>query len=155
MLPGELQVPGQPYKGSYQKARAIILPSSVIKNIEIPSVDPIEIKSIIDLQAAVTRPIPWILIGYVNIGVSKIIQSPFDHCQPSSCQGSIHYLPPLASTLSGLRLPRNARRFLWNDLQRTDDNPMGIIDIGRYTADFTIECNTVIASQSPFRMDHL
>ena len=52
-----------------------LVPSNlaIIKNIEIPSVNPKEIKEIIDLQAA--RHTPYsseeIIIGYVNIGVFK------------------------------------------------------------------------------------
>src|SRR3989338_5779848 len=57
-----------------KRASAICcLPSSVAitKNIEIPSIDPVEIKSIIDLQAGRHTPFAReeIIIGYINIGV--------------------------------------------------------------------------------------
>jgi Tfp pilus assembly protein PilN len=53
-----------------------IIPSTlaIIKNIEIPSTNPQEIKEIVDLQAA--RHTPYsseeIIIGYVNVGISKL-----------------------------------------------------------------------------------
>lgn len=53
-----------------------LVPSSlaIIKNIEIPSTDPKEIKEIVDLQAA--RHTPYsseeIIVGYITIGISKI-----------------------------------------------------------------------------------
>ncbi len=149
-----------------KKARAIyVLPSSVTttKNIEIPSVDPIEIKSIIDLQAG--RHTPYsreeILIGYVNIGVfqknytkvlliivnRQVVKDQFTIFAAAGLNVErIAFAPECKAAFYGMILQR-----------KPDDSPMGIIDIGRYTTDFTIECNnTVIASRNiPLGMDHL
>lgn len=149
-----------------KKARTIcVIPSSVAttKNIEIPSIDPAEIKSIIDLQAG--RHTPYsreeILIGYINIGVFQknytkvllvIVNRQVVKDQFSIFAGSgfkverIVFAPECKAAFYGMLLERKA-----------DDLPAGIIDIGRYSTDFTVEFNnTIIASRNiPLGLDHL
>lgn len=141
------------------------LPSSVAitKNIEIPSIDPAEIKSIIDLQAGRHTPFAReeIIIGYINIGVyqrnyTKILLIIINR-QVVKQQLDI-------LTAAGVKIekvvfaPEGKASFYGRVLDlKQSDMPIGIIDIGKYTTDFNIELNsTVIACRSiPVGMENL
>ena len=149
-----------------KKASAIcVIPSSVAttKNIEIPSVDPNEIKSIIDLQAG--RHTPYsreeILIGYINIGVfqknytkvlliivnRQVVKEQFSTFDLAGLKvEKIVFAPECKAAFYEMVLGR-----------KPDDIPVGIVDIGHYTTDFIIGFNhTVIASRNiPLGMEHL
>ncbi len=137
--------------------------SVTTKNIEVPSVDPVEIKSIIDLQAG--RHTPYsreeILIGYITIGVfqrnyTKVLLVIVNRD---------HILKQLSfMTQAGIRVekvvfaPEAAALFYAQVLKiKEDDKPVGIIDIAHDTTDFIIQWNkTIVTSRSiPVGMDHL
>ena len=133
------------------------------KNIEIPSLDPQEIRSIIDLQAG--RHTPYareeILVGYitvcvfqrnytkvllviVNRGVVKKQTEVFD-----SVGVRIH---------SVLFPPEGIARFYAQALHvKPDDVPVGIIHFSQNATDFIVEFNTTVATcrNIPIGLSHL
>jgi Tfp pilus assembly PilM family ATPase/Tfp pilus assembly protein PilN len=141
------------------------LPASLVttKNIEVPSIDPAEIKSIIDLQAG--RHTPYsreeILIGYITIGVfqrnyTKVLLFIVNREQILKQLGFM--------TQAGIRIekvvfaPEALVAFYAQALKINDENkPLGIIDISHDTTDFIIGCNkTIVTSRSiPVGMDQL
>ncbi len=133
------------------------------KNIEIPSIDPAEIKSIIDLQAG--RHTPYsreeILIGYITIGIfqrnyTKVLLVIVNRDQ---------ILKQLrVMTSAGVKVekvvfaPEAAAIFYSQGLKvKDDEKPIGVIDITQNTTDFIVEWNkTVITSRNiPVGMSHL
>jgi Tfp pilus assembly PilM family ATPase/Tfp pilus assembly protein PilN len=133
------------------------------KNIEIPSVDPEEIKSIIDLQAG--RHTPYsreeILIGYINIGVhsrnyTKILLIIVNR--------EVIKKQLAVLNAAGLKVDRvifapevKAKYYAQMLKRQPGDKPIGIIDIGKYSTDFTIESSqTVITCRNiPLGMNQL
>ncbi len=133
------------------------------KNIEVPSVDPAEIKSIIDLQAG--RHTPYsreeILIGYITIGVfqrnyTKVLLVIVNREQILKQLGFM--------TQAGIRIekvvfaPEAVAVFYSQALKINEENkPVGIIDISHDATDFIISCNkTIVTSRSiPVGMDQL
>ncbi len=133
------------------------------KNIEVPSVDSAEIKSIIDLQAG--RHTPYsreeILIGYITIGVfqrnyTKVLLVIVNRD---------HILKQLGFMMqAGIRIEKvvfaaeASALFYAKALNvKEDDKPVGIIDISHDATDFIVEWNkTIVTSRSiPVGMDHL
>jgi len=149
-----------------KKAEAVaVVPSAstITKNIEIPSTEPEEIKSIIDLQAGRHTPFSReeILIGYINIGVhsrnytkilliiinSQIVQSQLNIFEQSGLKVNKVFFAP-----------EGKARFYGRVLKIAEGSkPLGIIDIGKNTTDFSIELNhTVIACRNiPIGMQNL
>ncbi len=141
-----------------RKSKVIcIVPSNAvtIKNIEIPSTDPEEIHSIVNLQAG--RHTPYsreeILIGFVNIGVyqsnytkvllvivnRKVIKDQMGLLQKAKVPVENVYFAPEGNA-----------RFYFNALNlKEQDPPIGIIDISQEYSDFTISFKgNVIACRS-------
>ena len=129
-----------------------MVPSSVAttKNIEIPSRDPNEIKSIIHLQAG--RHTPYsreeILIGYITIGVYLI-----NYTKVLLVIVNIHVIKDQLQIFesAGLNVekvyfaPEGKASYYSKFLNLQDqDVPVGIIDIGSQSTDFTIEFHGLV-----------
>lgn len=133
------------------------------KNIEIPSLDPEEIKSIVNLQAG--RHTPYsreeIIIDYINIGVFQrnyskvlliivnrnVIKKHLDILE----QAGLH-VDKVFFTAEAIA------RFYARALNRQEeDTPLGIIDVGGLSTDFIVEFRgTVIACRNiPVGASHL
>ena len=142
-----------------------VIPSSVAttKNIEIPSLDPQEIKSIIDLQAG--RHTPYsreeILMGYISIGeyqrnYTQVLLIIVNRNVIKNHLGIFE--------LAGIKVenvffaPEGIGRFYGKALGlKENDLPVGIIDISKKSTDFIITFhNTIITCRSiPLGMEHL
>jgi len=141
-----------------RKARSCcVIPSNIVttKNIEIPSLDREEIRSIIDLQAG--RHTPYsreeILIGYISIGVfqrnytkvlliianREVIKSRLTACEQAGLYVEKVLFAPECCAIFYARL-----------LNLTPaDSPVGIIDLGHAATDFLIgHNNTVVTCRS-------
>jgi len=142
-----------------------VVPSGMAttKNIEIPSVDPQEIKSIIDLQAG--RHTPYareeILVGYINIGVhernyTKILLIIVNR-QIIKKQLAIFEQANIKVD-KVLFAPEGKASFYGEFLHSKEHEiPSGIIDIGKQTTDFIVEAKgLVITCRSiPLGLEHL
>ncbi len=122
-----------------------LIPSSLTttKNIEIPSVSPEEIKSIVSLQAGRHTPFSReeIQTGYINIGVyksnyTKVLLVIANKAQLKEQLGIFEK--------AGLRVKRvlfgaeGIAGFYTRHLNNSGENPIGIIDIGKQSTDFII-----------------
>lgn len=134
-----------------------VLSSSTVttKNIEVPSIDPTEIKSIIDLQAG--RHTPYsreeILIGYITIGVfqrnyTKVLLVIVNRDQ---------ILKQVTMMMqAGIRVEKvvfapEATAIFYSQILKIkeDDKPVGIIDISNASTDFIVAWNkTIVTSRS-------
>ncbi len=133
------------------------IPSSVTttKNIEIPSVNPEEIKSIINLQAGRHTPFSReeIVIDYLSIGVfqrnySKILLVIINR---SSIKKQINILEAVGLEVDKILLVPEAISFLYSHVcaESAAKGPMGIIDISDQETDFSIAFQSkVIACRS-------
>lgn len=151
--------------GVKKPSAVFALSSSAVttKNIEVPSIDPAEIKSIIDLQAG--RHTPYsreeILIGYVNVGIfqknyTKVLLVIVNRDQLlKQLRGFIE---------AGVRVekvvfaPEATALFYAQVLKHKEgDKPVGIIDISRQATEFVVTWNrTVVTSRNlPVGMDAL
>ncbi|MFA5088354.1 MAG: PilN domain-containing protein [Candidatus Omnitrophota bacterium] len=149
-----------------KKASALyVLPANIAttKNIEIPSIDPQEIKSIIDLQAGRHTPFSReeILVGSINIGIhsrnyTKVLLIIVNR------QIVKKYLNIFEQ--AGLKIdkvvfaPEAKARFYGKVLNlKEDDAPIGVIDVGKRSTDFIVEAGrTVIASRNiPLGLENL
>lgn len=149
-----------------RKPRAIwVVPSNLAttKNIEIPSKDPAEIKSIINLQAGRHTPFSReeILISFVNIGIyqtnyTKVLLVIVNR---NSVKKQLSLLER-----AGLRIdqvlfaPETIARFYAKSLElNAEDVPVGIIDVGNQSTDFIVEFHgNVIACRSiPIGIKHI
>lgn len=131
-----------------------VIPSNIIttKNIEIPSLDEEEIRSIIDLQAG--RHTPYsreeILVGYVSIGVfqrnytkvlliianREVVKSRLEACEFAGLRvEKVLFAPECIASFYADIL----------DIQTSDD-PVGIININYLTTDFIVEHNRTVAT---------
>jgi len=142
-----------------------VIPSNIIttKNIEIPSLDEEEIRSIIDLQAG--RHTPYsreeILIGYVSIGIFQrnytkvllvianrdVVKKRLDACEAAGMRiEKVLFAPECVAAF-------------YADLLgvQPDDSPVGIIDVTYNTTDFIIEHNQTVATSRniPIGIRHL
>ncbi|MCK5581151.1 MAG: pilus assembly protein PilM [Candidatus Omnitrophica bacterium] len=149
-----------------KKANAVcIVPSKYVttKNIEIPSQDPAEIRSIVDLQAG--RHAPYsreeILVGYISIGV---FQRNYTKVLLVIVNRNVvnRHLDILG--MAGLRVEKvlfaaeGIARFYSKALDTQEgDVPVGIIDIANQTTDFVIEANKQIVAcrNIPLGLTHL
>jgi len=142
-----------------------VIPSSLttMKNIEIPSLDPQEIQSIVNLQAG--RHTPYsreeIIIGYINIGVyqrnySKIL---LVIANRSVIKKKLDIL-----SLTGFRIekvlfaPETTACFYSLVLNlSTAENPIGIIDVGSVSTDFIVcfKDRAIACRNIPLGMSHL
>lgn len=140
--------------GAKKAAAVCVIPSTIVttKNIEIPSLDAEEIRSIIDLQAG--RHTPYsreeILISYVSVGVFQrnytkvllvianrdVIKTRLDACETA-----------------GLRIEKvvfapECIAHFYAELLKVDpkDDPVGIIDITQGSTDFIVEHNLTVAT---------
>jgi len=133
------------------------------KNIEVPSIDPVEIKSIIDLQAG--RHTPYsreeILIGYINIGVfqrnyTKVLLVIVNRDQILK---QVNILMQAGIKIEKVVFAPEATALFYAQVMKikTDDLPVGIIDVSHDTTDFMVEWNkTIVTSRSiPVGMDQL
>ena len=151
---------------SIRKARAVLaIPSNIVttKNIEIPSLDEEEIRSIIDLQAG--RHTPYtreeILIGYVSIGVfqrnyTKVllvianrdaIKSRLDSCEDAGVRVErVIFAPEALSFFYARALGLTSK-----------DDPVGIIDVGFSTTEFVFEYNQTVSAcrNIPIGLKHI
>ncbi|MFP4473025.1 MAG: PilN domain-containing protein [Candidatus Omnitrophota bacterium] len=141
-------------KFGIKKGSAVcVISSNMItsKNIEIPSLDPEEIRSIIDLQAGRHTPLSReeILVGYVCIGVfqrnyTKVLLLIANR---TAINAKIDIM-----TDAGLHVehvffgPECAAHFYRKGLSLSDDAPVAIIDVARDFTDFTVACNQTIAT---------
>jgi len=141
------------------------MPSHLVttKNIEIPSLDPGEIHSIIDLQAG--RHTPYsreeILVGYISIGVfqrnyTKVLLVIVNRDAVKS------YLDMLA--LAGLRVstvlfePECLAHFYAEALNvQPEQDPIGILDISQEKTDFLVQYNRTVATcrSIPLGIQHI
>lgn len=151
---------------SVKKPTAIcIIPSNLAttKNIEIPSLDDNEIKSIINLQAG--RHTPYsreeILLDYINIGIyqrnySKILLVIVNR---SVLKKQLAILENAGLKISRvLFAPEGIARFYAQGRGSPEAAcPVGIIDVGHSFTDFTVEFRgTVIACRNiPIGLSHL
>ena len=149
-----------------RRGRAIVVVAShqaTTKNIEIPSRDPAEIKSIINLQAG--RHTPYsrdeILISYVNIGVyqtnyTKVLLVIMNR---NVIKKNLNILEKAGLKIDRvLFVPEGIARFYAKALGLTKEEvPVGVIDIAHHSTDFIIEFRgTVIANRSiPIGLKHL
>lgn len=163
-LPKAVQVLLSPMNA--HRARAIIVVpanQATTKNIEIPSRDPIEIKSIINLQAG--RHTPYareeILISYINIGV---YQTNYTKVLLVIMNRNVVKRQIVILEKAGLKIdkilfvPEGIARFYSQRLDLTrEDTPVGIIDTASQSTDFIIAFHgTVIANRSiPIGLKHL
>jgi len=142
-----------------------IIPSSLAttKNIEIPSLDDNEIKSIINLQAG--RHTPYareeIIIDYINIGVyqrnySKILLVIINR---AVLKNQLTILENAGlKIMKVLFAPEGIARFYAKAVNLAQESvPVGIIDVGSVSTDFTIELHgTIIACRNiPLGLTHL
>ncbi len=132
----------------------LAIPSHMVttKNIEIPSLDPEEIHSIIDLQAG--RHTPYsreeILVGYISIGVfqrnyTKVLLVIVNR------DAVKNYLDALA--LAGLKVdkvlfePECLAHYYAQILKiQPEQDPIGILDISQEKTDFLVEYNQTVAT---------
>lgn len=149
-----------------RKANCIfVLPANVAttKNIEIPSLDPNEIKSIIDLQAG--RHTPYsreeILIGYITIGEHQrnYTQVLLIIVNRNVIKKSLGVLDSCGIKVQKvLFAPEGMARFYSKIMhQKKEDGPFGMIDIGRHFTDFVVAFNqTAITCRNiPLGMENL
>ena len=141
----------------------INLSMTTTKNIEIPSLDEQEIKSIIDLQAG--RHTPYareeILMGYINFGIyqrnySKVLLVIVSR---ESVKKQLEILEMAGGRVARVLFPpEGMARFYARALNlKSAEHPLGIIHIGGQVTDFTVEFHgTVIACRGfPIGMQHL
>lgn len=142
-----------------------VISSNIVttKNIEVPSIDPAEIKSIIDLQAG--RHTPYareeIVISYITIGTfqrnyTKVLLVIVNREQ---VMNQVKIMAKAGIQVEKVVFaPEAAAMFYARVLKVTDDaKPVGIIDVNHDSTDFIMECNrTVITSRTiPVGMNHL
>ncbi len=142
-----------------------VVPSQLIttKNIEIPSIDPQEIKSIIDLQAG--RHTPYsreeILVGYIPIGVfqknyTKVLLIIVNR---NHIKKQLDLFERVGIKINQfLFAPEGIARFYAKILNiKEEDIPVGIINISNQITDFIIEYNKTVATYRsiPLGMSHL
>lgn len=133
------------------------------KNIEVPSLDPAEIKSIIDLQAG--RHTPYareeILVGFITIGV---FQRNYTKVLLVIINREVLKKQLSVFENTGLRIekvvfaPEAMARFYAQMLSvKNEDSPVGIINVMQYRTDFMIEFNSTVATcrSLPVGMTHL
>lgn len=132
---------------SVKKAQILyVAPSSTIttKNIEIPSIKPEEITSIVHLQAGRYTPYSReeIVIGTITIGVyqSNYTKVLLVLANRNVISRKIAILEDAGAEANQvLFAPEGEARFYSRILNlKTVDKPVGIIDIGRDTTDFTV-----------------
>jgi len=141
-----------------------VIPSRFVttKNIEIPSLDPQEIRSIIDLQAGRHTPFSReeILIGYVSIG---IFQRNYTKVLLIIKHEVIKQQMEIFEQ-AGIRIqqvvfaPEAMSRFYGEALQaKEEDIPVGIINVDDTSTDFVVEFNRTVATYRsiPIGMSHL
>lgn len=135
----------------------VVIPSNqaTTKNIEIPSRDPVEIKSIINLQAG--RHTPYsreeILVSFITIGV---YQTNYTKVLLVIMNRNVVKRQITILEKAGLKIdqilfaPEGIARFYSRALNLTrEDMPVGIIDIASQSTDFIIAFHgTVIANRS-------
>jgi len=122
------------------------------KNIEIPSLDPEEIKSIIDLQAG--RHTPYsreeILVGYITIGVfqrnyTKVLLIIVNR---DAIKKQIKVFDQAGIKIERVFFtPEGKANFYAKALSvKNEEPPIGIIDVSFQTTDFIIEFNNTLAT---------
>ncbi len=141
------------------------IPSHLVttKNIEIPSVDPEEIKSIVDLQAG--RHTPYsreeILVGHIPIGVfqrnyTKVLLIIVNR---DVIKKQVNVLAAAGVKVNRVLFgPEGMACFYARILKdQEEDTPVGIIDVAGETTDFIIELNkTVVTCRNiPLGASHL
>lgn len=141
------------------------IPLSMIttKNIEIPSLDPEEIKSIIDLQAG--RHTPYsreeIIVGYITIGIfqrnyTKVLLLIVNR---TAVLDQLNVLEASGVKVENVFFaPESMARFYAEALEvREEDAPVGIIDVDRFQSYFIVEFNRTVATCRliPLGMHHL
>lgn len=149
-----------------KKPRVVLaVPASfaITKNIEIPSLDQEEIRSIIDLQAGRHTPYPReeILVGYITIGVfqrnyTKVLLVLVNRTVIKKQLGLL--------AEAGVRVvkvvfsPEASARFYAEAMQvKEEDIPVGIIDIAGQSTLFLVEFNKTVAMcrNIPLGLAHL
>lgn len=141
------------------------IPASLVttKNIEIPSLDQEEIKSIIDLQAGRHTPFSReeILIGHINIGVfqrnyTKILLVIINRETIKQQMQIFESAGVMVDKV--LFVPEGIAHFYAKVLDvKQEDVPVGIIDIAYDISSFAIEFNKTVATcrSIPVGMSHL
>lgn len=138
-----------------KKLRALfIVPPHIVttKNIEIPSLDPAEIKSIIDLQAG--RHTPYareeILVGYVTIG---IFQRNYTKVLLVIVNREVIKKHLTVLQAAGLKIekvlfaPEGMAGFYAQALNvKEEDTPVGLIDVAYSHTNFIVEFNRTVAT---------
>ncbi len=142
-----------------------VLPSNVIttNNIEIPSLDPAEIKSIIDLQAG--RHTPYsreeILIGYITIGE---FQRNYTQVLLIIVNRNVIKKQIDIFNKAGLKIQKvlfaseGMARFYCKILNlKPQDRPFGIVDIGKKATNFIVSFNhtAIMCRHIPIGMENL
>ncbi len=143
----------------------LVIPSHLVttKNIEIPSLDPEEIHSIIDLQAG--RHTPYsreeILVGYISIGVfqrnyTKVLLVIVNR---DAVKNDLDLL-----ALAGLKVnkvlfePECLAHYYADVLQiQPEQDPIGILDISQEKTDFLVQYNQTVATcrSIPIGISHI
>ncbi len=140
--------------GLKKTSTVCVIPSNIVttKNIEIPSLEDDEIRSIIDLQAG--RHTPYsreeILVSYVSVGVFQrnytkvllvianrnVIKARLDACEAAGLiVDRVVFAPECVAAFYADVLHVDAQ-----------DDPVGIIDIGYHATDFIVEHNQTVAT---------
>ncbi len=159
-VPNDPQVVADMIRTAVQKMNArkaavvCAMPSSLVitKNIEIPSLDPKEIHSIIDLQAG--RHTPYsreeILIGYVSIGV---FQRNYTKVLLVLANRTVIMKQIEILANAGLRAhkvlfaPESLAHFYSEALGiQEEDDPIGILEISTEASEFVVEFNRTSAT---------
>lgn len=146
--------------GARSAGVACVLPNHIVttKNIEIPSVDEAEIKSIVNLQAGRHTPFSReeIEIGYINIGIYKTTYTKvlLAIANKSVIKNQIELIEKAGLRVSSILFaPESVGVFYEKDAaEQGADKPVGIIDIGENAADFhvVLKGKTIATRSIPF-----
>ena len=136
------------YKINFKiKKEKVILsvPASVVttKNIEIPSTDPNEIRSIVNLQASRHTPFARdeIQVGYIKLGEtpSNYTKVLLAIVKQDMIKKQVGLLDQLGLKVSEVVFPaEGVGRFLSSKIE--GEGPVGIVDVGKYSSNFFILC---------------
>ena len=125
--------------------------SAITKNIEIPSLDPEEIRSIIDLQAGRHTPYPReeILVGYITIGVfqrnyTKVLLVLVNR---AVIKKQLALLADVGAKVDKIVFAPEANAHFYAEALhvKEEDVPVGVIDIAGQSTLFLIEFNKTVA----------
>ena len=131
-----------------------LIPAAYVttKNIEVPSVDPEEIQSIVNLQAGRHTPFSReeILLGYINLGsyqsnYTKVLLAIVNRNIVKDKLSILEKADLRAARVAFV--PEGIARYYAKLLNvKKDSSPVGIIDIGQYGTNFIIESRGTVVT---------